>query len=98
MANANSTYTYNVAPNPNDSNVSPVNYGRVLNSGTSNTTISNANITSNSVILLSWEYVSPGIPTWMMVTTKTPGASFVVNTANPPAAGSGYINWYIPFF
>jgi hypothetical protein len=34
----------------------------------------------------------------MMVTTKTAGVSFVVNTANPPAAGSGYINWYIPQF
>ena len=98
MANAASTYTYNVAPNPNDNNVTVVNCGRVLNSGTSNTTISNANITANSVILLSWEYVSPGIPTWMMVTTKTAGVSFVVNTANPPAAGSGYINWYIPQF
>ena len=97
MANANSTYTYNVAPNPNDSNVSPVNYGRTACSGTSNTTISNANITSNSVILLSWEYVSGG-PTFMQVTTKTAGASFVVNLPGAPALGSGYINWYIPFF
>jgi hypothetical protein len=94
---ATALLTYNVAPNPNDSNVQVVNYGRVLNSGTSNTTISNANITANSVILVSWEYVS-GSPTFIQVTTKTAGTSFVVNTPNPPLAGAGYINYYIPYF
>ena len=87
----------NVAPIPNDSNAMVVRTGRTLNSGTSNTTISNTNITSSSVILLSWEYVS-GSPTFMQVTTKTAGASFVVNTPSPPAAGAGYINWYISQF
>lgn len=87
----------NVSPNPNDSNALLNNYGRTACSGTSNTTISNANITANSVILLSWEYVSAS-PTFMQVTTKTPGASFVVNLPGAPAAGAGYINWYIPQF
>jgi len=94
---ANAYVSYNVSPNPNDSNVQVVNYGRVLNSGTSNTTISNSLVTANSVILVSWEYVS-GSPSFIQVTTKTPGASFVVNTPSPPAAGAGYINYYIPFF
>jgi hypothetical protein len=94
---ANALVSYNVSPNPNDSNVQVVNYGRVLSSGSSNTTISNSLITANSVILLSWEYVS-GSPTFMQVTTKTAGTSFVVNTPSPPAAGAGYINYYIPFF
>ena len=97
MANAASTYTYNVAPNPNDANVTSTAWGRTPCSGTSNTTISNANITATSVILLSWEYVSGG-PTFMQVTTKTAGTSFVVNLPGAPALGSGYINWYIPQF
>jgi hypothetical protein len=89
--------TYNVAPNPNDSNAAIVNYGRQLCSAGSNTTISNANITASSVILLSWEYVS-GTPSFLQVTTKTAGTSFVVNVAGAPGAGAGYINYYIPYF
>lgn len=89
--------TYNVAPNPNDSNAAVVNYGRQLASAGSNTTISNANITASSVILVSWEYVSAA-PTFIQVTTKTAGTSFVVNLPGAPGAGSGYINWYIPQF
>ena len=87
----------NVSPNPNDSNALLNNYGRTLAAAGSNTTISNANITASSVILLSWEYVSAS-PTFMQVTTKTAGTSFVVNLPGAPGAGSGYINWYIPQF
>ena len=97
MANAGSTVTYNVSPNPNDANVTSVAWGRTLAAAGSNTTISNANITASSVILLSWEYVSAS-PTFMQVTTKTAGTSFVVNLPGAPGAGSGYINWYIPQF
>jgi len=89
--------TYNVAPNPNDSNSAVVNYGRTLASAGSNTTISNANITASSVILVSWEYVSAS-PTFIQVTTKTAGTSFVVNLPGAPGVGTGYINWYIPQF
>ena len=87
----------NVAPIPNDSNAMVVRTGRTLAAAGSNTTISNANITASSVILLSWEYVSAG-PSFMQVTTKTPGTSFVVNLPGAPGAGSGYINWYISQF
>jgi len=87
----------NVSPNPNDSNALLNNYGRTLAAAGSNTTISNANITASSVILVSWEYVS-GTPTFMQVTSKTAGSNFVVNLAGAPGAGTGYINWYIPQF
>jgi hypothetical protein len=88
----------NVAPNPNDSNAGfGYSYGRTLVAAGSNTTISNPLITSTSVILLSWEYVS-GTPSFLQVTSKTAGTSFVVNVAGAPGAGTGYINWYIPQF
>ena len=85
----------NVSPNPNDSNALSGNYGRTACSGTSNTTISNTNITASSVILVSWEYVA-GTPTFMQVISKTAGSNFVVNLAGAPAVGAGFINWYIP--
>jgi len=88
----------NVSPNPNDSNAGfGYSYGRTLAAAGSNTTILNPLITSTSVILLSWEYVSAA-PTFMQVTSKTAGTSFVVNLPGAPGAGTGYINWYIPQF
>jgi hypothetical protein len=87
--------SYNVAPVAGDNNAgSGANagwYGSVACSS-SNTTISNVNVTANSVILLTPKATAGGNTNPPTITSSTTG-SFVVNWAGFPA--SAFINYYI---
>ena len=93
MASSNSLY--NVAPIPGDNNA-----GSGARSGwygstsvaSSNTTISNVNVTSISTILITPKVTGGGNTNAPAILSQTTG-SFVVNWANYPATGSLY--WYI---
>ena len=86
---------YNVAPIPGDNNTGSGAtagwYGYAV-CASSNTTISNVNVTSNSIILLTPKATSGGNTNPPTITSSTTG-SFVVNWAGFPVAAS--INYYI---
>lgn len=92
---ASSSLSYNVAPIAGDNNAgSGANagwYGSVACSS-SNTTISNVNVTSNSVIMLTPKATAGGNTNPPTITSSTTG-SFVVNWAGFPA--SAFINYYV---
>ena len=92
---SSSSFSYNVAPIAGDNNAgSGANagwYGSVACSS-SNTTISNVNVTSNSIILLTPKATSGGNTNPPTITSSTTG-SFVVNWAGFPA--SAFINYYV---
>jgi hypothetical protein len=92
---ASSSLSYNVAPIAGDNNAgSGANagwYGSVSCSS-SNTTISNVNVTSNSVIMLTPKATAGGNTNPPTITSSTTG-SFVVNWAGFPA--SAFINYYV---
>jgi len=92
---ASSSLSYNVAPIAGDNNA-----GSGANSGwygsaacsSSNTTISNVNVTASSIIMLTPKATSGGNTNPPTITSSTTG-SFVVNWAAFPAAAT--INYYI---
>ena len=87
--------SYNVAPiagdNDSGSGARAGWYGSVACSS-SNTTISNVNVTSNSVILLTPKATLGGNTNPPTITSSATG-SFVVNWAGFPA--SAFINYYV---
>jgi hypothetical protein len=87
--------SYNVAPiagdNDSGSGARAGWYGSVSCSS-SNTTISNVNVTSNSIIMLTPKATAGGNTNPPTITSSTAG-SFVVNWAAFPA--SAFINYYI---
>lgn len=92
---SSSSLAYNVAPIAGDNNAgsgaNPGWYGSVACSS-SNTTISNVNVTSNSIIMLTPKATAGGNTNPPTITSSTAG-SFVVNWAAFPA--SAFINYYI---
>ena len=87
--------SYNVAPiagdNDSGSGARAGWYGSVACSS-SNTTISNVNVTANSVIMLTPKATAGGNTNPPTITSSTAG-SFVVNWAAFPA--SAFINYYV---
>jgi len=92
---SSSSLSYNVAPIAGDNNAgsgaNPGFYGSVACSS-SNTTISNVNVTASSIIMLTPKATSGGNTNPPTITSSTAG-SFVVNWAGFPVAAS--INYYI---
>ena len=87
--------SYNVAPiagdNASGSGANPGWYGSAACSS-SNTTISNVNVTASSIIMLTPKATSGGNTNPPTITSSTTG-SFVVNWAGFPVAAT--INYYI---
>lgn len=92
---ASSSLSYNVAPIAGDNNAGSGArsgwFGSVACSS-SNTTISNVNVTANSVIMLTPKATAGGNTNPPTITSSTTG-SFVVNWAAFPA--SAFINYYV---
>ena len=92
---SSSSLSYNVAPIGGDNNAgsgaNPGWYGSAACSS-SNTTISNVNVTASSIIMLTPKATSGGNTNPPTITSSTTG-SFVVNWAAFPA--SAFINYYV---